>query len=228
MRITSTHFASGIGRCNHHAFLTRELRPDDRRYGLFAYTRDMTLSYQIIAGCWAIFFLFWIISALFVKPTDERPTSSTSILVRTALSTGIFLLLLTRRGSALHLSALPQTALRSALGNVLCVLGLFLALWARVTLGRNWSASVTFKKDHELIRTGPYALMRHPIYTAVLLMIIGTMIFIGRIEGIILIAVAIAGFWIKLRAEERLMTTHFPTEYPVYKSQTKALVPFVF
>lgn len=187
----------------------------------------MTLSYQIIAGCWAIFLLFWIVSAFFVKPTFERATSSTAILVRIALSIGIFLLLLTRRGSALHLSALPPTPLRSAVGDVLCVLGLLLALWARVTLGRNWSASVRFKKGHELIRTGPYALVRHPIYTGVLLMIIGTMIFIGRSEGIILVAVAIAGLWIKLRAEERLMTTHFPTEYPAYKALTKALIPFV-
>ena len=59
-------------------------------------------------------------------------------------------------------------------------------------------------------------------------MIIGTMIFSGRIEGIILVAVAITGFWIKLRAEERLMTTHFPTEYSAYKARTKALIPFVF
>jgi protein-S-isoprenylcysteine O-methyltransferase Ste14 len=187
----------------------------------------MTLSYQIIAGCWAIFLLFWIVSAFFVKPTFERATSSIAIFVRIALSIGI-LLFLTRRGFALHLSALPPTPLRSAAGDGLCVLGLLLALWARITLGRNWSASVTFKEGHELIRTGPYALMRHPIYTAVLLMIIGTMIFIARIEGMILVAVAVAGFWIKLRAEERLMTTHFPTEYPAYKAQTKALIPFVF
>ncbi len=187
----------------------------------------MTLAYQIIAGCWAIFLLFWIGSAFFVKPALERATSSTAILVRIALFIGIFLLL-TRRGHGLHLSALPPTPMRSAVGDVLCVLGLLLALWARVTLGRNWSASVTFKKGHELIRTGPYALVRHPIYTGFLLMITGTMIFIGRIEGIIVVAVAIAGLWIKLRAEERLMTTHFPTEYQVYKAQTKALIPFVF
>jgi protein-S-isoprenylcysteine O-methyltransferase Ste14 len=133
-----------------------------------------------------------------------------------------------RRGFAIHLSALPPAPLRSAVGDVLCVLGLLLALWARVTLGRNWSASVTFKKGHQLISTGPYALVRHPIYIAVLLMIVGTMIFIGRMKGIIVCAVAISGLWIKLRAEERLMTTHFPTEYPAYKAQTKALIPFVF
>jgi Isoprenylcysteine carboxyl methyltransferase (ICMT) family len=72
---------------------------------------------------------------------------------------------------------------------------LLLALWARVTIGRNWSASVTLKKGHELIRTGPYALVRHPIYSGFLLMIIGTMIFIGRLVGIIVVAATIAGFW---------------------------------
>jgi protein-S-isoprenylcysteine O-methyltransferase Ste14 len=186
----------------------------------------MTLPYEIIFGCWAIFFVFWLVSAFCVKPTVERARSSNVILVRIALAIGIFLFI--TRGSALHLSALPSTPLRSAAGDGLCILGVLLAVWARITLGRNWSASVTFKKDHELIRTGPYALVRHPIYTAVLNMIIGTMIFIGRIEGIIVIAFLTAGFWIKLRAEERLMTTHFPREYPEYKAQTKALIPFVF
>ena len=72
----------------------------------------------------------------------------------------------------------------------------------------------------------PYALVRHPIYTAVLVMILGTC-FIGRIAGIILVSVAIAGFSIKLPVE-RHMTTQFPTEYSAYKEQTKALIPFVF
>jgi protein-S-isoprenylcysteine O-methyltransferase Ste14 len=187
----------------------------------------MILSYQIIAGCWVIFLLFWIISAFFTKPSVERPMSRVEIPIRIALLIGIFLFL-TRRGSAIRLAALPPTPVRSAIGVGLCVLGLLLALWARVTLGRNWSARVTFKKDHELIRTGPYALVRHPIYTGLLLMFVGTITDLGRIEGVIFIAVATAGLWIKLRAEERLMTAHFPTEYPAYKAHTKALIPFVF
>lgn len=186
----------------------------------------MTLSSLIIASCWGIFLLFWIISAFFAKPTVEGPTSSFPIVIRIVLLIGV--LFLTRRGSGFSLPMLPPTPLRSVVGVVLCVLGLLLALWARVTLGGNWSARVTFKKDHELIRTGPYALVRHPIYTAILLMFTGTIVFIGRIEGVIVVALAIAGFWIKLRAEERLMTSHFPTEYPAYKAQTKTLIPFVF
>lgn len=187
----------------------------------------MTLSSQIIAGCWTIFLLFWTVSAFFVKPTVERLKSSAAIRGAIVLAI-VIVLLLARRGYALRLFPLPPTALRSGVAAVICVLGLLLALWARVTLGRNWSATVTFKEGHELIRTGPYGLVRHPIYTGFLLMIIGTVIFIGRIEGVILVAVVTAGFWIKLRAEERLMATHFPTEYAAYKAKTKALIPFVF
>lgn len=186
----------------------------------------MTLSSQIIAGCWVIFVLFWTGSAFFVKPALERSTSPTAFLVRTAVLVAIALLL-ARWGRGLNVAALPPTPLRGAVSDVICALGLLLALWARVTLGRNWSVIVTFKQGHELIRTGPYAIVRHPIYTGFLLMIAGTMIFIGRIEGIIVVAVAAGGLWIKLRAEERLMTAHFPVEYPAYKASTKALIPFV-
>ena len=103
-----------------------------------------------------------------------------------------------------------------------------MTLWARWTLAGNWSSDVTFKQGHELMRTGPYRFVRHPIYTG----------FAGdgsrhgawasgQLRCWLSIAVVGLAFWIKLKQEERLMLRHFPNEYPAYQKQVKALVPFV-
>ncbi len=114
-----------------------------------------------------------------------------------------------------------------AIGAVICVFGLFVTLWARWTLAGNWSSDVTFKHNHELVKTGPYRFVRHPIYTGLLVMALGTAISAGRLRCWLGLVVVGIGFWIKLRQEERLMLRHFPDEYPAYRKQVKALVPFI-
>ena len=96
-----------------------------------------------------------------------------------------------------------------------------------MTLAGNWSSDVTFKQGHELIRTGPYKLVRHPIYTGLLTMSLGTATEIGQLHSWLSILVTAVGFWIKLRQEERLLLRHFPEDYPHYQKHVKALVPFV-
>ena len=86
---------------------------------------------------------------------------------------------------------------------------------------------MTFKRGHELIKTGPYQFVRHPIYTGLLVMCFGTAIEIGRARGWLALPLMAIAFWIKLKQEERLLLRHFPNEYPVYQKQVKALVPFV-
>jgi protein-S-isoprenylcysteine O-methyltransferase Ste14 len=110
----------------------------------------------------------------------------------------------------------------------LAVLGLFLALWARGTLGKNWSGTVTFKENHELIERGPYALVRHPIYTAMLLMYLGTALALGRSGGLVGFPILFLSFWIKYRQEEALMLVHFGDQYRAYMKRVRALVPFFF
>jgi protein-S-isoprenylcysteine O-methyltransferase len=107
------------------------------------------------------------------------------------------------------------------------VSGLFVTLWARRTLAGNWSSDVTFKQGHELVRTGPYRFVRHPIYTGLLIMSLGTAIENGRLHCWLSIILTGIGFWIKLTQEERLLLRHFPDQYPAYRQQVKALVPFV-
>jgi protein-S-isoprenylcysteine O-methyltransferase Ste14 len=110
----------------------------------------------------------------------------------------------------------------------LAITGLAVLLWARVTLGSNWSGSVVFKENHELVTRGPYAFVRHPIYTGLLTMVLGDVIFSGVVGGIVWFVILFMLLWLKSRAEESLMTRHFPAEYPAYRGRVKALVPFVF
>jgi protein-S-isoprenylcysteine O-methyltransferase Ste14 len=102
-----------------------------------------------------------------------------------------------------------------------------LAVWARVFLGANWSATVTIKQDHEIIRNGPYALVRHPIYSGFLLGMLGTAIAIGEVRGLIAWGLAFLGWWLKLQTEERFLLEQFGTQYLKYRKETKALIPFV-
>jgi len=112
------------------------------------------------------------------------------------------------------------------MGAGVCILGLLMTLWARWTLGGNWSSAVTFKQGHELIRTGPYRWVRHPIYTGLLVMALGIALDFGALHCWLALPFITAAFWIKLKQEERLLLRHFPQEYPTYMSQVKALVPF--
>jgi protein-S-isoprenylcysteine O-methyltransferase Ste14 len=87
---------------------------------------------------------------------------------------------------------------------------------------------VIFKQGHELITTGPYRFVRHPIYTSILALLLGTAIAAGRLASLLAMLFFFAGFWIKLKQEETLMVGHFPEEYPAYQARVKALAPFVF
>ena len=110
-------------------------------------------------------------------------------------------------------------------GLVLTLAGLALALWARTALGGNWSGIVTLKEDHELIRHGPYGHVRHPIYSAILLMVLGSALAIGTIGALVGLPLIGLGVWLKVRQEEALMTAHFPAEYPIYRTEVRALIP---
>jgi protein-S-isoprenylcysteine O-methyltransferase Ste14 len=107
------------------------------------------------------------------------------------------------------------------------VAGAAFTVWARITLGRNWSAEVTFKQDHELIESGPYALARHPIYTGLIVMALGTAINYGRAIGFALLLSLCGGTWWKARQEERVMSNHFPDAYAAYKTRVRAIIPFL-
>ena len=105
--------------------------------------------------------------------------------------------------------------------------GLLLAVWARQYLGSNWSGTVTIKEDHELITSGPYALVRHPIYTGLLLALAGSAMAIGEWRAVLAFALASLALWRKLRLEEHLLHQQFGETYQAYCRRVPALIPFV-
>jgi protein-S-isoprenylcysteine O-methyltransferase Ste14 len=113
------------------------------------------------------------------------------------------------------------------LGLIMLAAGIAFAVWARHDLGRNWSGTVTVKQNHELIRSGPYRLVRHPIYTGLLLAILGTAIAFGEWRGLLAFGLLTGSLLLKLRIEERFMSESFPKEYARYRAEVPALIPFI-
>jgi protein-S-isoprenylcysteine O-methyltransferase Ste14 len=183
-------------------------------------------TWLFIECCWIAWVVYWVIMAFTTKRTIERRGVVGYRLVALILFVGC---VATER--LLHVSSksqLWQTML--ALGVVTdCIVlaGAAFTVWARITLGRNWSAEVTFKQDHELIESGPYALARHPIYTGLIVMALGTAINYGRATGFALFFSLCGGLWWKARQEEQIMSRHFPDTYAEYKTRVRAIIPFV-
>jgi protein-S-isoprenylcysteine O-methyltransferase Ste14 len=181
-----------------------------------------------IIGCWIVFFVFWAVAARRTKPTLERQNLSSRIEHSIPIIAGAWLLL---RGTSAPEPfgdrVLPHSVPFLALGLAVTVAGLALALWARVTLGQNWSGIVTFKEGHGLVRHGPYGHVRHPIYSAILLMLLGSALATGTLGALLGLPLIGLGIWLKLRQEEALMIQHFPAEYRSYRSTVSALIPGV-
>jgi protein-S-isoprenylcysteine O-methyltransferase Ste14 len=186
----------------------------------------------VIIACWIVFLGFWLVTAGATKEVAQRESLAGRIGHALPLMAGAVLLFrgfgnkAYPWGAGRHL--LPASGMLAWIGAALVILGLLLALWARVTLGRNWSVAVVVRKDHELIMRGPYALSRHPIYSAILVMFIGTVLAVGTAEafaGFLLIA---ASLWVKLGQEERLMMRQFPDDYPAYRRRVKRLIPYIW
>ncbi|HZT15063.1 MAG TPA: isoprenylcysteine carboxylmethyltransferase family protein [Gaiellaceae bacterium] len=175
----------------------------------------------VFAVGWALFWLYWLVAAFSMK--RGRVPWSRELRIRAVI--GIVVIVLIRvgafRGHGIH-----TDLWRAVLGLALFVLGLAFAIWARLHIGRNWGIPMTEKKEPELVTSGPYRLVRHPIYSGILLAGVATAV---GLSWVWLIAVALAGvyFIYSARVEERYLTERFPDDYPAYRRSTKMLVPFL-
>lgn len=198
----------------------------------------MSIVPWIITACWAIFILFWTVSSFGIKRDISRSPWQRLWWLRVTIVTVVLGWLwatsllgrLTHYGVPAnvlgihHLS--PAYAPLAAIGALLCVLGIALAIWARVHLGRNWSPAPALKEGHELVTSGPYRLIRHPIYTGILMALFGTAL---ASTGWFLIFFIVSIVFIRrVYVEEGLMMKQFLKQYPEYKQRTWALVPFVW
>jgi len=192
--------------------------------GIHAYSSGI----GIIRVCWIIFVAVWLLAATSSKRTIYRESSGQRARYWILLVIAYFLVFGSNTLPApFDWPALPHTKSSAWTGVFLCVSGLVFAIWARVILGRNWSGVVTLKEGHELIERGPYRIVRHPIYTGILVMFAGTAIAIGYFGGFIGLLLLFVSFWIKLKREEDLMLKHFPDKYAAYQRRVKRIIPFL-
>ena len=182
----------------------------------------------LILFMWLVWAAYWWLAAYGAKSTDRRePPASRLLHVLPLLLSGWLLWAERVPGTFLNERLFPWAPWTFWAGALLTAAGLCFAIWARVHLGRNWSGTVTIKQDHELIVSGPYAIVRHPIYTGLLLALIGTAMARGQWRGLFAVLIAWAALWRKLRVEERWMTERFGQQYEVYSRRVPALLPFV-
>ena len=176
----------------------------------------------IFAVGWAAFWIYWLVAAFSMK-TGHVPWSRE---VRIRLFIVVTVILMARLG-AFRDHGLNTDGWRAGLGVVLFALGLGFAVWARVHIGGNWGTPMTQKDDPELVTSGPYRLVRHPIYAGILVAGIGTA---AALSWMWLLAVALAGVYFVYSAtvEERFLVERFPDAYPAYRRSTKMLLPFLF
>lgn len=181
---------------------------------------------RICSILWLFLLLVWIVFAFERKQTQERESLASRLKYSIPTFFAFYLLFAEEVDFGwLHARFAPQMPAVDLLGVVLTALGILLAVWARVYIGENWSGIVTVKVGHELVRTGPYAWVRHPIYSGLLLATLGTALVRGEVRGLIALAVLWFGFWIKSRVEEQFMSKTFGPAYTEYSQTTGALIP---
>lgn len=185
--------------------------------------------YTLIAYAWLSFGIIWLVAAFANKRTVQRQSIS-SRFIHLGLGIVAALLLVNNgiRGGILDWRFVPKSLFTAYIGLALTLVGLAFAVWARFHLGRNWSGTVTLKQDHELIRTGPYALVRHPIYSGILLALLGAAIARAELRGLLALAIIIFTFRLKYGIEESFMVRQFGVQYADYRRQVRALIPFVW
>ena len=183
----------------------------------------------VLACIWIAFWAYWFISAARTRASVKRRQPFPPLLLITFV---LILAWVLFAGAAppglLQERVIPGSEWGDPAGLVITALGLAIAVWARVHLGRNWSSRPVIQVGHTLIRTGPYRFVRNPIYTGLLVGYIGTAIVIGAFWAFVLIIFLLAAFLMRIREEEKLLLGEFGEEYEKYRREVKALIPYLF
>lgn len=182
---------------------------------------------SIIPTLWLLWIGYWAISARGTKPAERREDPGSRLVYTVPMLLGAVLLAVPHiAGPALDHRFIQRRFVMSLIAVALVAIGIGFSCLARAWLGGNWSSNVTLKQDHELIRSGPYRLVRHPIYTGLLLAIFGTALAIGEWRALIACALFGISIFYKLRLEECFMLERFGGDYRRYAASVPALVPF--
>ncbi|TPK82126.1 isoprenylcysteine carboxylmethyltransferase family protein [Mesorhizobium sp. B2-4-13] len=181
---------------------------------------------QAIAALWLFWVVSWIVAASWADPAQKRATIGAEARYRVFWLAGTVLLFVPAHGYEGRLRLWTPTLAEAWVCVALIAVGIGFAWWARIHLGRLWSATVTAKADHRVVDTGPYRLVRHPIYTGLLLAVLATMAAKGTVWGIAGTALLIIGVVIKARLEEHFLRDELGPAYDDYAKRVPMLVPF--
>lgn len=187
-----------------------------------------TIAEFLFPAMWAAYLAYWQVMSRDVKAT-EREEPGLERLVRLVAMLGAVVLLAYPRITIPPLGwrFLPVGDFWFWAGAAVTAGGLLFSVWARRHLGKNWSQAVSMKKDHELITSGPYALVRHPIYTGLLAALVGSAMARGEWRGLLAVALVAMVLWRKLRLEEEWMRARFGDAYETYAHRVRRLAPYV-
>ncbi len=193
------------------------------------YTVPMqTIYHTLIPALWLLWLAGWIGAALRTKRVVRAESIASRLSHLIPLGLGIALLMSPRfAGTWLATRLYSQTVWTFWCGTAVVALGLGFAVWARVHLAGNWSGTVTLKQDHSLTRSGPYRLARHPIYTGILLAILGSTVAEAEWRGYVGLVLITLSFLRKIAIEERFLTAQFGDAYARYRAEVPALIPWL-
>lgn len=186
----------------------------------------------MIGGPWIAWYVYWYASAIGTKATARIESVGSRVTYQIPLLIGACLIFFPPEPFAgwpwLNLHVLPWSPQTYWTGVAVLIAGLLFTVWARLHLGRNWSDRVTVKQGHELIRSGPYAWVRHPIYTGLLFAFLGSAVALTHLRGFFGVGLFVIAVVRKLRVEERFMSEQFGEEYARYAATTPALLPLIY
>jgi protein-S-isoprenylcysteine O-methyltransferase Ste14 len=177
---------------------------------------------------WGAVAIVWLLTALKLKVVSQSESFDSQIGHQVTMAIALTLLFSPDLGIGwLSWPVVSETRVTNTLGVLLTYAGAAFAIWARVNLGRNWSARVTLKHGHTLQRNGPYAIVRHPIYAGLFAAMLGSAIVFGQLRCFLGAVVAFAAWLAKARLEEAFLMTRFGETYADYRREVKTLIPFV-
>jgi len=178
------------------------------------------ISWNAITALWIVFLVYWIAGARRVQRTARRFSTVAVLIVGAAL-----IFWQSAHFGRLSARFVPKREWIQGIGVLLVAAGVGIAIWARWHLGQFWSARVTLKVDHQLIQSGPYARVRHPIYSSLLLAMFGTALFVGEWRALLGVLLVFVAHWQKARREETLLAGQFGSAYDDYRGRTGSLLP---
>ena len=180
----------------------------------------------LIAVPWFTFAAYWLAGALKTRRTIRQESFASRYGVLLLEILGFFMLFSrVAEVGVLGQHVVPQNYMSAVTGVVLTWIGIAIAVWARWHLGQYWSARITLKEDHKLIRTGPYAHFRHPIYSGLDLAVLGTALAIDEWRCVLAVGFIVLGYWIKAKKEESMLAAQFGEVFEEHRRHTGFLIP---